>query len=71
MTPLARTFGRFPRWMRDTASKLGKDVRLEIRDDGVEADKAIVEGLFEPLLHVMRNAVDHGIEDASLPPSRR
>ncbi len=65
MTPLARTFGRFPRWMRDAASKLGKDVRLEIRDDGVEADKAIVEGLFEPLLHVMRNAVDHGIEDAA------
>lgn len=64
MTPVSRIFERFPRWMRDTASKLGKSVEFEIRDGGVEADKSIVDGLFEPLLHVLRNAVDHGIEDA-------
>lgn len=64
MTPVSRIFERFPRWMRDIASKLGKSVEFEIRDGGVEADKSIVDGLFEPLLHVLRNAVDHGIEDA-------
>ena len=66
MTPLSRTFSRFPRWMRDTAGKLGKTVNFEITDEEAEADKAIVDGLFEPLLHVLRNAVDHGIEDASM-----
>ena len=52
--------------MRDTAGKLGKTVNFEITDEEAEADKAIVDGLFEPLLHVLRNAVDHGIEDASM-----
>ena len=66
MTPLSRTFSRFPRWMRDTAGKLGKTVNFEIADEEVEADKAVVDGLFEPLLHVLRNAVDHGIEDAGM-----
>ncbi len=62
MTPLAKTFGRFPRWMRETAAKLGKDVDLQIKDNGTEADKTIVDGIFEPLLHVLRNALDHGVE---------
>jgi two-component system chemotaxis sensor kinase CheA len=65
MVPLARTFGRFPRWMRDTAAKLGKEVDFSVSDNGAEADKAVVDGLFEPLLHVLRNAVDHGLEDAA------
>ena len=64
MTPLARTLGRFPRWIRETAAKLGKEVQFDIVDAGTEADKTVVDGLFEPLLHVLRNAVDHGIEDA-------
>ena len=63
MTPVSRIFGRFPRWMRDTAEKLEKSIDFEIRDGGVEADKSIVDGLFEPILHVLRNAIDHGIED--------
>jgi two-component system chemotaxis sensor kinase CheA len=62
MTPLSRIFARFPRWMRVTTSKLGKVIEFDVRDDGVEADKAVVDGLFEPLLHILRNAVDHGIE---------
>ncbi|HET6388542.1 MAG TPA: chemotaxis protein CheA [Hyphomicrobium sp.] len=66
MTPLSRIFGRFPRWMRDTASKLDKPIDFQIRDGGVEADKSIVDGLFEPLLHILRNAVDHGIEPAQI-----
>ncbi len=68
MTPLSRTFGRFPRWMRETTDRLGKDVDFHVNDNGAEADKSIVDGLFEPLLHVLRNAIDHGIED---PEARR
>jgi two-component system, chemotaxis family, sensor kinase CheA len=66
VTPLTRTFGRFPRWIRETSAKLGKNVDLQINDNGVEADKTIVDGVFEPLLHVLRNALDHGIEDAAV-----
>ena len=62
MVPLARTFRRLPRLVRDIATRLGKQVDLEISGDDVEADKAVVDGLFEPLLHVLRNAVDHGME---------
>jgi two-component system chemotaxis sensor kinase CheA len=67
MTPLARSFRRLPRLVRDAAAALGKTVALEIRGEAVEADKAIVDGLFDPLLHLLRNAVDHGIE----PPAAR
>jgi two-component system chemotaxis sensor kinase CheA len=65
MTPLARTFRRLPRLVRETAAALGKVVEFEIRGEAVEADKTIVDGLFDPLLHLLRNAVDHGIEDAA------
>jgi two-component system chemotaxis sensor kinase CheA len=62
MVPLARSFRRFPRLMRDTAAALGKEVSFEMRGETVEADKTVVDGLFQPLLHLLRNAVDHGIE---------
>ena len=61
--PLRQVFQRFPRQVRELGMQLGKPVRLETEGDDTEADKAIVETLFEPLLHVLRNAVDHGIED--------
>ncbi len=64
MTPLAPLFGRFPRLVRETAAALGKPVSLEIAGGEVEVDKAVVDGLFEPLLHVLRNAADHGVESA-------
>lgn len=60
--PLRFVFQRFPRLIRDTAETLGKTVRLEIAGEDTEADKVIVESLFEPLLHILRNALDHGIE---------
>jgi len=63
MTPLARTFRRLPRLAREAAAGLGKLVALDIRGEAVEADKTIVDGLFDPLLHLLRNALDHGIED--------
>jgi two-component system chemotaxis sensor kinase CheA len=62
--PLRSVLQRFPRVVREMSLNLGKPVELEIRGDETEADKAIVEMLFEPLLHIVRNAVDHGIESA-------
>lgn len=60
--PLRSVFRRFPRLLREIASSVGKTVRLITEGDGTEADATIVDALFEPLLHVLRNAVDHGIE---------
>ena len=60
--PLRQVFQRFPRLVRELGVQLGKPVRLITEGDDTEADKAIVESLFEPLLHVLRNAVDHGVE---------
>jgi two-component system chemotaxis sensor kinase CheA len=64
MVPLSQTFRRLPRLLREAAAELGKSIDLQIQGDEVEADKAVVEGLFQPLLHLLRNAVDHGIEAA-------
>ncbi len=66
MVPLSRSFRRFPRLVRDMAGKLGKTVELEIVGEEVEADKTIVDGLYEPLLHILRNALDHGIEEPAV-----
>jgi two-component system chemotaxis sensor kinase CheA len=65
MVPLAQTFRRFPRLLRDAAAELGKPIAFEVLGENVEADKAVVEGLFQPLLHLLRNAADHGIEPAA------
>ncbi len=62
LTPLGQAFRRLPRVVREIAGKLGKEIRFEINGAGTEADKSIVDALFEPLLHVLRNALDHGIE---------
>jgi two-component system chemotaxis sensor kinase CheA len=62
MIPLEQTFRRFPRLVRETATKLGKSIDLIIEGETVEADREIVESLFEPLLHIIRNGLDHGIE---------
>src|SRR4029077_3000712 len=55
-------FQRFPRLVREMANSLGKPARLMIEGATTEADKTIVEAIFEPLLHVLRNALDHGLE---------
>jgi two-component system chemotaxis sensor kinase CheA len=60
--PLRRVFQRFSRLVREMSESLAKPVRLVIEGEETQADKAIVEMLFEPLLHVMRNAMDHGVE---------
>ncbi|MCJ2016432.1 chemotaxis protein CheA [Methylobacterium sp. E-065] len=62
LMPLSQVFRRFTRPVRDAVRGLGKEVVLEMEGEGTEADREIVENLFEPLLHVVRNAVDHGLE---------
>jgi two-component system chemotaxis sensor kinase CheA len=62
MVPIGETFARFRRVVRDTASELGKDVVLEIVGGDTELDKAVVERIADPLMHLIRNALDHGLE---------
>lgn len=62
MVPIGDTFARFHRVVREVSQKLGKDVELELKGGDTELDKAMVEQLFDPLLHIVRNALDHGVE---------
>ena len=62
MVPLQTVFGRFPRLVRDLAAALGKDVWLETSGDDTELDRSVIEQITDPLTHLVRNAVDHGIE---------
>jgi two-component system, chemotaxis family, sensor kinase CheA len=64
--PLRSVLQRLPRVVREMAATLGKPVRLEIEGEATEADKTIVEMLFEPLLHIVRNAIDHGVESPAI-----
>lgn len=64
--PIGPLLRRFPRLVREMAASLDKSVELVVDDGGVEADKGIVEGLFEPLTHLLRNAVDHGVESTEV-----
>ena len=61
--PLSAAFRRFPRLVREMSAELKKPANLTIEGEDTEADKAIVETLVEPLVHLLRNAVDHGVED--------
>ncbi|WP_025323809.1 chemotaxis protein CheA [Deferrisoma camini] len=62
MVPVSHAFQRFPRLVRDLSRKLGKKVRLVMEGEETEADKNVVEDLAEPLVHLVRNSIDHGIE---------
>lgn len=62
MVPIGRVFDRFPRMVRDIAKARGKEVVLEIEGAQTELDKTIVDEIGEPLMHLLRNCVDHGIE---------
>jgi two-component system, chemotaxis family, sensor kinase CheA len=62
MQPVGSVFGKFRRIVRDLSQELGKEVELHIEGEDVELDKTIVEGLSDPLTHLVRNAMDHGIE---------
>lgn len=62
MVPIGETFSRFRRVVRDTAAELGKDVKLDIVGGETELDKSVVERIADPLMHLVRNALDHGLE---------
>ena len=62
MQPIKKVFGRFPRVVRDLARSLNKEVVLELRGEETDLDKNLVEALADPLVHLVRNAVDHGVE---------
>ena len=65
MQPVSAAWARLSRLVHDVASACGKRVRLETRGDGTELDRTLVEALKDPLTHLVRNAIDHGIEDAA------
>ncbi|GBC93933.1 Chemotaxis protein CheA [bacterium HR15] len=67
LLPIGHLFNRFPRMVRDTAAQLGKKVNLVIEGEETELDRTLLEALSDPLTHLVRNAIDHGIE----PPEER
>ena len=62
MGPIARLFQRYPRMARDLARQLGKDIELEIEGEDTELDRSMIDELNDPLVHLVRNAIDHGLE---------
>lgn len=62
MMPMEYVFSRFPRLVRDLASKLGKEVELTLMGSSTELDKSLIERIIDPLTHLVRNSLDHGIE---------
>ena len=68
MQPVGKLFQKFPRLVRELAKELGKDVDLVIEGAETEVDRVVVDSLYDPLVHMLRNALDHGIEST---PDRR
>lgn len=68
MLPIGSVFNRFPRLVRDLSAKLGKNVRLDMHGEHTELDKTVLEKIGDPLVHLVRNAIDHGLE---MPDKRR
>ncbi len=62
MVPISQIFSRFPRLVRDLSKSLKKKVNLEIHGEDTELDKSVIEDLLDPLIHAVRNSIDHGIE---------
>ncbi len=62
MVPISFTFSRFPRLVRDTSKKLNKQIHLEMLGENTELDKTVMEKIGDPLVHMVRNSIDHGIE---------
>lgn len=70
MIPIGATFSRFQRVVRDVSKDLGKDIKLLISGADTEVDKSVVEKIGDPLMHLVRNAMDHGIESAEIRAAR-
>ena len=71
MVPWRRFFNRFKRFVRDISQELGKKVSLEIHGEKTELDKRMIDELGDPLVHLVRNAIDHGIESFKAPIGRQ
>jgi two-component system chemotaxis sensor kinase CheA len=65
LQPIGNIFSKFPRLIRDLAKELGKDVKLILEGEDVELDKTIIEAISDPLTHLVRNSIDHGIEPSA------
>jgi len=62
MQPLKKVFSKFPRLVRDISSSIGKEVELNISGEETEVDRSVIEHIGDPMVHIIRNAIDHGIE---------
>ncbi len=62
MVPIGQIFSRFPRLVRDVSKKLNKNIKLVIEGEDTELDKSVIEQLLDPLIHLVRNSMDHGVE---------
>jgi two-component system chemotaxis sensor kinase CheA len=65
MQPIQKVFGKFPRMVRDMSRTLGKDIDLEMFGEDTEVDKTVIENIGDPLVHIIRNSIDHAIEFAA------
>lgn len=63
MQPIQKVFSKFPRMVRDLSRNLGKEINLEIFGEDTEVDKTVIENIGDPLVHIIRNSIDHGIEN--------
>ncbi len=63
MVPVERTFNRFPRMVRDLAKDLGKSIKLDMSGEETEVDRTVIDEIGDPLIHLIRNSIDHGIEN--------
>ncbi|HEX7519999.1 MAG TPA: chemotaxis protein CheA, partial [Candidatus Deferrimicrobium sp.] len=70
MQPLQKVFGKFPRVVRDIASAVGKDIELKISGEETEVDRSVIEHIGDPLIHIIRNSIDHGIEPPDIRKAR-
>ncbi|RJQ45441.1 MAG: chemotaxis protein CheA [Nitrospiraceae bacterium] len=62
MQPIQKVFSKFPRLVRDISASVNKDVELQIFGEGTEVDKTVIENIGDPMTHILRNSIDHGIE---------
>ena len=63
MVPVERVFNRFPRMVRDLSKNLSKDITLNMSGEETELDRTVIDEIGDPLIHLIRNAIDHGIEE--------
>lgn len=62
MVSVRTVFSRFPRMVREVSKELGKEINLTIEGEGIELDRIVIDGIVDPIMHLLRNAIDHGIE---------